>query len=145
MLGIPCEFDPARHVILHAPLESWLKRNLSSNLRDPLFRGWPLFLYYSLDGNAFVIGQWVGRDKRLFQDVWNIGDSLLDFTWEDAQQVLDMFGNPRTGEDLSNEMRDGYKNKLLALQDKADRDASVLAWNNKTHALSGYGGLGGSV
>lgn len=96
MFGLPCQFRQDKFVILHPPLEGWLRRNVPDRkVRDLLF------VYYSIDNLTYVVGQWTDRRRTHFYDVLNLGGHLTNFSAAQATNLRLMYSDPCTGERLA--------------------------------------------
>jgi len=126
MIGVPCPYRKDRHIVIHPPLEGWLRRNVPDRrVRDDLF------VYYSLDGQSFVVGLWADKRRSSFFDVLNMGP-VLHFSWEDGMHFRRLFGDPLTRKDLARRSREEYMNRVYRKQDEAAADSDLLRWCNKT-------------
>jgi len=121
VIGVACPYRKDKHILVHPPLESWLRRTFARRKEGPR-----LFVYFSLENGTFVVGLWTDGRKNAFHDVVNMGRSLLNFGLDDALHLRRLFGEPMTGESLSQASREEYMQRLRKLQDVNDAEADYL-------------------
>ena len=120
MLGLSCEYRQDRFVVIHPPLESWVRRNCpDKKIRDRLF------VYYSIENSTYVVALWekVGQS---FYDVLNMGESLSNFDMPQAEAFQQMFAEPCTGERMEELARAFQSTRIHEAQDREREQAEKL-------------------
>lgn len=140
MLGIACSYRPDRHVIVHCPLEGWLRRNVPDRRMRDL-----LFVYFSLEGRNYVVGMWANRGRTAFYDVLNFGPWLHGFTREDGLHFQRMLGREAlSGRELGEKALALEREKVRRLQGEQEEEARRFHWRESlergTRAFSGWRG-----
>jgi len=125
MLGMPCQFRPDQHEIIHPPLEDFVMRAVSEQkLRDSLF------IYRHRLWRTFVIALWVGPSE--FVDVMNLGMSLGNFTRQRAKRLGQALNQSTSGKQFAKSLRQHQRDGLSQLQNESDEDADRFAYRNST-------------
>lgn len=97
MLSMVSCFNSEEHTIIQGELSEWLKR---------LVKGIPqregcLFLLRYNQLEVFCICEWVGGGRDTFVDVMNLGKSLGNFDFKQAQELRQRLFAPVTAEETS--------------------------------------------
>lgn len=100
MLGMISVFTSAEHIIIRGEMSEWL---------DRLVEGIPqregcLFLLRYNKLEVYCICEWVGGGKDTFADVLNLGKSLANFGYKQAQELKKRLFDPLSAEETSKEI-----------------------------------------
>lgn len=90
MLGLVSNYNSTEHAIVGGELSLWVKRLVEN---DPVRKGRLFVLRYNKLG-VFVIAEWLGLPKDVFVDVMNLGKSLGNFGYAEAQDLRQRLFDP---------------------------------------------------
>lgn len=97
MLGMISVYLPEEHTIICGELSEWLGRLIKGNLRR---EGCLFVLRYNKLG-VFCICEWTDNNRDTFSDVLNLGKSLANFEYKQAQELRKRLFAPVTAEETS--------------------------------------------
>jgi len=97
MLGMISVYSPEEHTIIHGEIGSFCDRLVE---HDPKRRRNLFVVRYNKLGN-FCICEWVGGGRDTFVDVLNLGKSLGNFGYKQAQELKRRLFNPISTEETS--------------------------------------------
>ena len=120
----PCRFDRGQHLIIHPPLEDWVKRQASPEEKSRIF------VYHHLIEKTFVVGWWVHEGGGLFVDLCNLGDSLANFDRSDATAIQNTLRSNTTTKQVTDSLVDYEDNQTRTIQDDNEAMSERLLHRN---------------
>jgi hypothetical protein len=131
----PCEFDKRQHLIIHPPLEDWIKRQAPND--DERGR---LFIYKHLVHGTFVIAWWVSKDRGLFVDMINLKKSLGSFNRRTANRFLQQLKPSSDIRDkMIRQLGKAENDNLYGLNNEHGETSDQMDRQRSTKTMSGYG------
>jgi len=119
----PCRLDREQHLIIHPPLEDWVKRQASPDERERIFA------YHHLREKTYVIGWWVHKGQGLFVDLFNLGNSLANFSRSDAQSIQCTLRGNNTSDRLKQNIGMRLESQASQEQDECEAMSERLERN----------------